>query len=88
MNEKKNSSGRGVEAMCEDLEESDSEPLEAFSEWVRFAIVGDECYDASYASRIAVRSNTSWDQPGTLSGRKIIRNELNSPINLKLIGNV
>lgn len=54
--------------MCDDIEESTLSPLEAFSEWVRFALVGDQCFDASYASRIAERSNTSWNQPGTLSG--------------------
>lgn len=56
--------------MCEDLEESTLSPLEAFSRWVRFVFMGDECFDASYASRIAERSNTSWNQPGTLSGSK------------------
>lgn len=56
--------------MCEDLEESTLSPLEAFSSWARFVFTGDECFDASYASRIAQRSNTSWDQPGTLSGSK------------------
>ncbi len=66
----KNYSGRGIEDMCEDLEESNLSPLEAFSEWARFALVGEECFDASYASRIAERSNVSWDQPGTLSGSK------------------
>lgn len=56
--------------MCEDLEESTLSPLETFSRWARFVFMGDECFDASYASRIAERSNTSWDQPGTLSGSK------------------
>lgn len=57
--------------MCEDIEGSSAGPLEAFSTWVRFALVGDECIDTTYASRIAQRSNTSWNQPGTLSGSKL-----------------
>lgn len=54
--------------MCADLEESDLEPLEAFAEWARFALTGDECFDSSFASEIAIRTNPAWDQPGTLSG--------------------
>lgn len=54
--------------MCADLEDSNDSPLEAFAEWARFALTGDECFDASYASKIAQRSNPAWDQPGTLSG--------------------
>lgn len=56
--------------MCDDLESSTLSPLEAFSRWVRFVFMGEECFDASYASQIAERSNTSWDQMGTLSGSK------------------
>lgn len=67
---KKNFSGRGVENMCEDLQNSTLSPLEAFGRWASFVFTGDECFDASYASRIAERSNTSWNQPGTLSGSK------------------
>lgn len=59
--------------MCEDLEESEAEsPLIGFSDWVRSVLVGEQCFDASYASRITERSNVSWNQPGTLSGSKQI----------------
>ncbi|KAJ6632715.1 Thymus-specific serine protease [Pseudolycoriella hygida] len=60
----------GVHDMCDDLEESTLPPLEAFAEFVRFALVGEECFDATYDNIIAERSNTSWNQPGTLSGSK------------------
>jgi len=61
---------RGIQDMCDDIVGSQLSALEAFSRWARFALIGDECYDASYDSLIAERSNTSWDQPGTLSGRR------------------
>lgn len=56
--------------MCDDLERGVFEPLQAFARWARFVFMGEECFDASYASRIGERANTSWDQPGTLSGSK------------------
>lgn len=54
--------------MCEDLEGSSLSPLEAFSRWARFALIGEQCFDTTYDNLIAERSNTSWDQIGTLSG--------------------
>lgn len=83
-NELKFSSGRGIENMCDDIEESDLEPLEAFARWVRF-VMGDECYDADYNSKIAQRSNTSWDQIGTLSGRKSNLMGSNDFVSLKIL---
>ncbi|XP_037038170.1 putative serine protease F56F10.1 [Bradysia coprophila] len=60
----------GIQDMCDDLEESSLSPLEAFSEWARFALTGEQCFDASYASKITQRSNPAWDELGTLSGRR------------------
>lgn len=63
-------SGQGIHEMCEDIESSSLSPVEALAEWARFALTGDQCFDASYASKIAERSNPAWDQAGTLSGSK------------------
>jgi len=62
--------GRGIQTMCEDLQGVPLEPLESFARWVNYVFMGPECFDASYASRIGQLTNTSWNQPGTLSGRR------------------